>query len=199
MYEASNATQLAIQINVPDAILWIKSSWDIVQKTTIQKCFSHCGIDKDLFSGVPVDEDDLPLFAIIQDEDTNEDDLPLSSLLGVVTMESFTDCDRGIATFATIDDATWEIDLLRKARGEEDIFEEPSDDEDETESQEPVVITCTEAAKMIEELQTYSLASNQVELLEHIMISREIINKRLFLENNKNKQSTLDSWFIPRP
>ncbi len=48
----------------------------------------------------------------------------------------------------------------------------------------PVVINFIEVEKMLEQLQTYCLVSNQVAFFKHIMISRELINKKVFLENN---------------
>lgn len=42
MGEATCASDLAKKVNVLDAIKWLKSAWDSVQVSIIQKCFAKC-------------------------------------------------------------------------------------------------------------------------------------------------------------
>ena len=46
MDEAACASDLAKSVNILDAIMWLKSAWDSVKPTTIQKCFARCGFNK---------------------------------------------------------------------------------------------------------------------------------------------------------
>lgn len=43
MDEVSNASELAKNISVRDAISWIMSAWGEVRATMIKKCFQFCG------------------------------------------------------------------------------------------------------------------------------------------------------------
>ena len=45
--ETGTASQLTKSVNIMDAIVWLKSAWDILQPSTIQKCFKRCSFQVD--------------------------------------------------------------------------------------------------------------------------------------------------------
>ena len=51
MDQCNYASDLAKQVNVLDAILWLKAAWDLVSLSTITKCFVHCGFTGGDISG----------------------------------------------------------------------------------------------------------------------------------------------------
>ena len=42
--EASSASDVAEQVTVLEAVLWMRSSWDAISEETMRKCFLKCGI-----------------------------------------------------------------------------------------------------------------------------------------------------------
>ena len=46
MDEAAYPSDLAKSLNILDAITWLKSAWDSVKPTTIQKCLARCVFNK---------------------------------------------------------------------------------------------------------------------------------------------------------
>ena len=58
--QCNSASDLAMQVNVLDAILRLKANWDSVSTSTITKCFVNCGFSGGDISGSEeerVDED----------------------------------------------------------------------------------------------------------------------------------------------
>ena len=45
--ETATAPMIAKSVTVLDAVLWLKSSWDALVPTTIEKCFKKCGFQDD--------------------------------------------------------------------------------------------------------------------------------------------------------
>ena len=45
MNDTASASDLAKEVTVLDAMMWLKLAWDDVSDITIQKCFAHCGFN----------------------------------------------------------------------------------------------------------------------------------------------------------
>ncbi len=56
MDEANTASDVAKQVTILDAVLWLKSAWEAVTSDTIQKCFIRWGFNTG--GSVPKVEDD---------------------------------------------------------------------------------------------------------------------------------------------
>ena len=86
MDQCNSASDLAKQVNVLDAILWLKAAWDSVSASTITKCFVNCGFtggdilgseeeggDEDIFLNHEVClSNQLPLYILRQCQGTNK-------------------------------------------------------------------------------------------------------------------------------
>ena len=62
-------SELLKQLNVLDAVYWVKHSWDEVEESTIVKCFKKCGFGSDKTSSETDDSDldfnkDIPLHLV---------------------------------------------------------------------------------------------------------------------------------------
>lgn len=123
---------------------------------------------------VSVDEVDLPLSTVIQYEETNEDDLLLSSsmtmtgVLPQLPLWMMTPGDR------LTEEGQWRRTYVWWSKKEE-----------EAKAKSQLVIRFTEPANMLEQLQTYCHVSNKVAFLENIMICRKLITKKLFSKTAK--------------
>ena len=143
MYEAKTATELAKKINVLDAILWLKFAWDTLQPSTIQKCFSKCGINEDLTTTEPGDEDEPEDEPMTDKFDDLLDDLPVSEYLKI---------DNDLVTADYLDD------------------EEDEDDDDAGDAVEAAVtvLTAHKASAALQDVLDYSLAKGHEELFEYL-------------------------------
>ena len=128
MNEASCASDLAKSVNVLDAIMWLKTAWDNVKPTTIQKCFAKCGFTQAVFSD--------------PEEDTT---CTIDSSLGAfvetcgASWEVYANFDEDLATNRAIDD-DWEAVLLEKARNKSSSEDKADTDEDEVEEEDEMVV-----------------------------------------------------------
>ena len=59
MDECSTASEIATTVTILDAIIWIKTVWDTLQASTIQKCFGKCGFTVNTESIIPAGEDGM--------------------------------------------------------------------------------------------------------------------------------------------
>ena len=53
MDECSTSSEIAKTVTILDAIIWIKTVWDTLQASTIQKCFGKCGFTVNTESIIP--------------------------------------------------------------------------------------------------------------------------------------------------
>ena len=82
MDKVNSASELAKQVNVLDAVMWLSSAWDVLDPETIQKCFWKCGfVAEDEQTGLESDSMSKLLFHIF----VNTSDFMLSSMLSVLT------------------------------------------------------------------------------------------------------------------
>ncbi len=71
MDDANTASDIAKQVTILDAILWMRSAWNAVTSDTIAKCFAKCGFDNNQPSTSDTDdnlwdaEDLLPLLPLL--------------------------------------------------------------------------------------------------------------------------------------
>ena len=64
MNEATCASDLTKSVNVLDAIIWLKTSWDSGKPITIQKCFSNCGFTQAVFADPEENTTYVPLTVV---------------------------------------------------------------------------------------------------------------------------------------
>ena len=189
MNEASCASDLAKSVNVLDAIMWLKSAWDNVKPTTIQKCFAKCGFTQAVFA------------------DPEEDNAcTIDSSLGALvetcgaSWEVYANFDQDLATNGSIDE-DWEAVLLEKARSKSssedkvDINEDENEDEEEDETVDDKPILSAEAAiSHLVDLRDFALSRQSPELLELISKSKNVVEK-LMCDPHHLRQTKLSDFF----
>ena len=100
MDEAACVSDLAKSVNILDAIMWLKSAWDSVKPTTIQKCFARCGFNKATCSD--------------QEEDTVIDSTITAFVETCgVSWEKHANFDHDLSTNRSIDE-DWETAILER-------------------------------------------------------------------------------------
>ncbi len=57
MNDTASASDLAKEVSVLDAMMWLKLAWDGVTDITIQKCFAHCGFNVSIPNPDPEESD----------------------------------------------------------------------------------------------------------------------------------------------
>ena len=125
MDEAACASDLAKSVNILYVIMWLKSAWDSVKLTTIQKCFARCGFNKATCS---------------DQEEENVIDSNITALVETcgVSWEEYANFDHDLSTNRTIDE-DWEKAILEKAKAQsssEDVLEKHAEEKDEEEDEE---------------------------------------------------------------
>ena len=181
------ASELAKQVNVLDAIMWLTASWSEVQPTTIQKCFSHCGFAVE----APSSELDEPEF----------DELPAAeSVLGDQTLPDYAAIDNELGTNETLSD-DWENRIFQEARGEPDDHDDAvdasgdeCDAEECTESTEVGEVSGKEALSCISTLQQFTLQRGLSPMAMDVEKLGAFVNKLEAQRKEKLQQGTLDSW-----
>ena len=190
MDDCRTASDLAKKIDVLDAILWLRSSWDAVKPSTIVKCFGNCGITVDA----------------IQPDVANvaEDVAEFAVLLGDVTIDQFTGCDDFVDTTncAGVD---WEADIVEAARrvatgaataADSDAGDDSDDEEDQAPQEPPAVpLTCQQAAAHLRALRDFGLLTNQPQFTVLICQAEELLEANQCKKANSMKQSTIDTFF----
>ena len=187
MNEASCASDLAKSVNVLDAIMWLKTAWDNVKPTTIQKCFAKCGFTQAVFSD--------------PEEDTT---CTIDSSLGAfvetcgASWEVYANFDEDLATNRAIDD-DWEAVLLEKARNKSSSEDKADTDVDEVEEEDEMVVdkptlSAETAVSHLDDLRDFALSPQSPELLELISKSRTAIEK-LMCDPHHLKQTKLSDFF----
>ena len=178
MDEAACASDLAKSVNILDAIMWLKSAWDSVKTTTIQKCFARCAFDKATCSD--------------QEEETVIIDSTITAFVeacGVslevcgVSWEEYANFDHDLSTNRSIDE-DWETAILEKAKSQsssEDAFEKHAEEKDEEEDEESEMmadkptISAGTAIHYIDELRDFAQSQQSSVLLELITKSKSTI------------------------
>ncbi len=116
MNDTASASDLAKEVTVLDAIMWLKLAWNGVSDITTQKCFALCGFNVSIPNPEPEETDT-----------TDESDF--QTVLNGVKWTDYIDADGRIHTSNTAD-TNWEEDLISTARGEVPPASD-SDSEDE--------------------------------------------------------------------
>ncbi len=116
MNDTASASDLAKEVTVLDAMMWLKLAWDGVSDITIQTCLAHCGFNVSIPNPEPEESDT-----------TDESDF--QTVLNGVKWTDYIDADDRIHTSNTAD-MNWEEDLIATARGEVPPASD-SDSEDE--------------------------------------------------------------------
>ena len=104
--QCNSASDLAMQVNVLDAILRLKANWDSVSTSTITKCFVNCGFSGGDISG--------------NEEERVDEDIPYGEegIMNNITMVQFTEFENDVTTSPSLDD-DWEQQIFAKARGDD--------------------------------------------------------------------------------
>ena len=84
-------------VTILDAIIWIKTVWDTLQASTIQKCFGKCGFTVNTESIIPAGEDGM-------------EDMPpqMEKLLNGTTLEQYAEMDNNLETSNGNQESDWE-------------------------------------------------------------------------------------------
>ena len=189
MNEASCASDLTKSVNVLDAIMLLKTAWDNVKPTTIQKCFAKSGFTQAVFAD--------------PEEDTT---CTIDSSLGAfmetcgASWEVHADFDQDLATNRGIDE-DWEAVLLEKARNKSSSEDKADTNEDETEDEEEdemvveqAYLSAETAISHLDVLRDFALSRQSPELLELISKSRIAVEK-LMCNPHCLKQTKLSDFF----
>ncbi len=104
-------------MNVLDAIMWLKDSWDNVKQISIQKCFINCGFP------------DQPVHVPVEDDENEFDEFDEFIAKYGMTKEEYSAMDDTIATNMTIEQ-NWEENLSSLCSSEE-VLETTDEDEAE--------------------------------------------------------------------
>lgn len=180
-------TELLRQINILDTVYWISQAWKEVETSTISKCFEKAGF---IF---PTDEPNTYNTDDEEDEEDEDDDIPLSVLK--LSNELFgcdfsdlmqLDQEINICDTNTID---WNVSaqqiLNMEKESDEDISDDPGDED-------PCVPSISDAHIYLENMKTFAQHQGHASLLEHVMISCDIVNS---ISVTKSKQTTITDFF----
>ncbi len=116
---ANSASDIAKQVTILDAILWMRAVWDAVSAEAMSKCFARCGFGNE---GTPDDDTD----------DGSWDPEDLQPLLPAgVTLRDYATSDDALETQKSNDSDDWEKDLLQYDRSPTDATNVPNEEEDQ--------------------------------------------------------------------
>ena len=165
-----DASELAKSVNILDAIMWLKSAWDVVKAATIDRYFAKCGFVDTLVDTDSEDELD-------NTELSSEMESLLDQLSASIALEEYASCDHELDTCQPLD-KDWEENLLATLREEESLadLENETDMEAEDLNNMPVVTVKT-AATFLQELRDFAFAQENPELLELITRSQTIVEE----------------------
>ena len=181
MDEATSANDLAKQVNVLDAIMWLKSAWDSVQPTTIQKCFQKCG-----FAAVSLSEG-------AEDNPVVDSDLQVFTENVGMTWDEYANFDADLATYETVE-KDWEDKLLDRVIARHQGSTISSDEEDIDDGSGPTpIVSAVMAVGYLDQLRDFALAHQNPELLEYISKSKAIVEYSMC--KKLVKQTKLTDYF----
>ncbi|KAI6658711.1 Tigger transposable element-derived protein 6-like [Oopsacas minuta] len=149
MEACNTASELVKLVNILDAILWIKDVWSNLSITTIQKCFTKCGFQRQ------IEASESDILASPFEEIMRETEF----ILDGITLSQFATFDNNLATFATSRD-DWETEIVEKAKGvdlndSERYSDENEDSNEDQKERSDKVISMTEAGVMIGKLKKF--------------------------------------------
>ena len=121
MDECSIASKIAKTVTILDAIVWIKTVWDTLQASTIQKCFGKCGFIVNTESIIPAGEDGM-------------EDMPaqLEKLLNGTTLEQQAEMENNLETSNGNQESDQEKEILMKSKADMKSKEANSDSDAST-------------------------------------------------------------------
>ncbi len=182
MDEANAASDIAKQITVLDAILWMRSAWNTVTAETITKCFAKCGFTTDQPSTDTADDD-------LWDAD---DLLPL--LPAGVTLQDYVAADDSLDTQNHYTD-NWEQELMQYNRGSSDTPDSAEEDSaDEEVPSNPKISTST-AWSHTADLRQFALQTNNTRLLELVSSAQDLLQEEK-MKSLTHKQATMDRFLL---
>nr|KAG5700829.1 hypothetical protein BaRGS_024215 [Batillaria attramentaria] len=101
--ECGSVSELSKDVDLFEAIVWLKSAWDLLKESTIRKCFAHCGISSNESSA---DGEN--------DAEANGDVAPeMEALLDGMTLSEFADMDHDLYTSHEDDHDDWEQRIVQ--------------------------------------------------------------------------------------
>ena len=187
MDECNSASELVKNINVLDAILWLKSSWESVQTSTITKCFLNCGFTSDDH--------------IVLSEESNDEEVPYGAegLMDDLTLVQYAAFDDDLPMFPALND-NWEQQIVARTRGIEIVTEDNqgSDDDDNQVADKivPEPMTSLKAMEHITVLKSYASAQGDADLLTTILKAEDLAEDHMIMQAKKrNTQTSLHSYF----
>ena len=178
--EVSTASEVARSITVLHAIQWLESSWNLVESSTIEKCFKKSGFfaEDSSASGedvTPREDDDL---------------VPLLRLVPGTTAKDLVEMDEATSTHSsqpeeessTTDAGSLELQLERE-----------SSDEDEP---EPAPLpTFKKAHNDIEGIMALALKHNSTSLLKMASSMKEELENLCLANRMSSKQTVMEDFF----
>ena len=175
------------QVNVLDAIYWVKHSWDEVEQSTIVKCFKKCGFGSDNTSS----ESDESA------QDFNED-IPLHlvrlahQLFGCEFSE-LVEIEHSIPTCD--EEMTWDRPANELLKEQSEVVSDHSDDKNESEFA-PVPsesVSLSDVDSYLEKLELFALSHCQSKMLSNLMELTEMATS-LRIETT-SQQSKISDFF----
>ena len=173
MGEANTGKNIVSRITVLDAIMWLKSSWDMVDASTISKCFRMCGF-KDQPDAAD-QESDIQIIHDLQSEDQFE------AVLGEISLESYAAIDCDVITTSMPDS----------------MVPETADSENELDSETDPPQFCPEAADdMLKAIIREALATGEHRLMDMAIKTREELeSKEIRRKAAAKKQLSISDFF----
>jgi transcriptional regulator with XRE-family HTH domain len=161
METCNKATDVSRSVNVFDAVQWLSSAWDLIQSSTIQKCFKKAGFS---FS-----DDEEPDAEEIENGEISAHEAELVDLLiqdGIPEdkAQQYAMLDDSLCTDAT-EDTEWESSILEEVKARNDSIEDDystdassgNEDNDSGVSAKETLLSYKEAVMFLDRLKKFSI------------------------------------------
>ena len=177
--EASCASDLAREVNLLDAIMWLKTAWDTVRPSTIRKHFAECGF---------VQSDAMKDGDMADVSETEENDLSLETELQSLVHTAGT---------TWIEYANFDQDLPTTYADEKEEKTDPNTDSDDelADHHSHSDLSGKVAAGYLHELRDFAVANNSTELLQLISNSQGIVEK-MTTQKMANAKTKIAEFFL---
>lgn len=175
MQSASDVTSLAKAVTIWDAVVFVKSAWEVVPSDSIIRCFKRCGMHPDLDNLAPIDP--------IEDEDPGE--VAWRELLEVPWDEYL----------------AYDLELDKEAPCRQPVDQlsiqendKPDDTTDEDVEPSPTIAPAA-ALKNLKDLQKYFLDEPDYFGMVNRMLSKVRMDVVKLQVNKNKKQSSITNFF----
>lgn len=203
--DCKSANEIAMSVNVLDAIIWIKESWDLVRTYTISKCFEKCGFHQEMGNND---------CEVSSPHDDNSDMISISNMQNLINQlqsdngsasaETFLNFDNNVPSCNNlIDTESLKTEICENLKQKNEMESYDSDTEceslssDEKENNEEVCAPSdAEMLKMCSKMKSYALL-NGTEMLNEIRKIERIIED-VIVKKKHFTQKTIKDFFVKK-